>query len=263
MNGAADLEGPPIIRYWELDLLRGVAVTMMIGFHALYDLDYLSGPGLVDVHSGIWRAFALATASIFLLLVGISLTISSARARIRGEENFGRYLRRGGVIFSWGGVITVSTILLLEEGYILFGVLHLIGASIILSPPFTRRPYRALLGGSAAVSAGIFLRQISIDTPWLLWIGLAPRGFYSLDYFPLAPWFGVVLLGISLGGFLYPDGERRFHLPDLSFRTPAKELSILGRNSLAIYLLHQPALIISMEILGVIDLSERITFNIP
>jgi uncharacterized membrane protein len=263
MKGSADLEEVPILRYWELDLLRGVAVTMMIGFHALYDLDYFSGPGLVDVHSGIWRTFALATASIFLLLVGISLTISSARARIRGEESFARHLRRGGAIFSWGVVITVSTIILLEEGYILFGILHLIGASIILSPPFERRPLRALLGGSAAVSAGIFLRQLSVETPCLLWIGLTPSGFYSLDYFPLLPWFGVVLLGISLGGFLYPEGERRFHLPDLSFRTPARELTILGRNSLAIYLLHQPALIISMEILGVIDLAGRIPLNIP
>ena len=250
-------------RYWELDFIRGLAVAMMIGYHALYDLAFFSGPSPVDIRAGIWPLFAVATASIFLLLVGVSLYISSARARIRGEEDLRRYIRRGVVIFSWGVAITVATFLLLREGYVLFGVLHSIGVSIIISRPFVRRPRLALLGGSAAISTGIFLRQLSFDSPWLLWLGLVPPGFYSVDYFPLLPWSGVVLVGIFLGGLLYPDGERRFHLPDLSIRTPARELSFLGRNSLLIYLLHQPVLIISMEILGVIDLAGRMPLNIP
>ena len=47
-------------RYWEVDFLRGIAVFMMISFHALFDLDYFSGTA--DVHSGIWPLFAEATA---------------------------------------------------------------------------------------------------------------------------------------------------------------------------------------------------------
>lgn len=238
-------------------------MTMMIGYHALYDLAFFSGPDLVDVRSGIWPIFAVATASIFLLIAGVSLYISSARARIGGEDDLRRYIRRGVVIFSWGVAITVATFLLMREGYVLFGVLHLIGVSIIIYRPFVRRPLLALLGGSAAISAGIFLCHLSFDSPWLLWLGLVPPGFYSVDYFPLLPWSGVVLVGIFLGGLLYPHGMRRFHLPDISSRTPAKEISLLGRDSLLIYLLHQPILIISMGLLGIIDPGEGLSLPIP
>lgn len=263
MTRAPDMKLPRPVRYWELDLLRGVAVGMMVLYHALYDLDFFSGPDIVDIRSGIWPSFAVATASIFLLLVGVSLSIGSARTRILGGDFLRRSIRRGTVIFSWGVAITAGTFLLLEEGYVLFGVLHSIGLAIIISSPLARRPRLALLGGSAAISAGIYLRQLSFESSWFLWLGLVPHGFYSVDYFPLLPWSGVVLVGIFLGSLLYPQGVRRFPLPDISSRTPARQISSSGRNSLLIYLLHQPVLIISMELFGVIDIAGRVSLPLP
>lgn len=248
-------------RYWELDLLRGIAVGMMVSFHALYDLDFFSGP--VDVHSGIWPSFAKAIATIFLLLVGISPNISSAGARVRGGDSFLRHLRRGAKIFSWGMAITISTILLLGDGFVVFGILHLIGISIILSYPFLRRPLADLVFGSAAISAGLWIRQFTFDSPWLLWLGFVPRHFCSVDYFPLLPWFGVVMVGIFLGTVLYPEGRRRVPLPDISARTPAKQICILGRNSLIIYLVHQPILIMAMQLLGIIEVGKVLCLSMP
>lgn len=248
-------------RYWEVDLLRGIAVFMMISFHALFDLDYFSGTA--DAHYGIWPLFAEATASIFLLLVGTSLTISSSRARTKGEDSFIRYLRRGVRIFSWGMAVTLSTTLLLEEGRVVFGVLHLIGVSIILSYPLLRRSLIAIVIGTAAISAGLWLRQFSFGSPWLLWLGLVPDGFYSVDYFPLLPWFGVVAVGIFLGDVLYPGGARRVALPDISAKAPAKAICSVGRNSLSIYLIHQPILIISMELLGIIEVGNVLALSMP
>jgi len=246
-----------------LDLLRGIAVVMMIAFHTLYDLDYFCSPDLVDVHSGVLPLFAKATASIFLLLVGVCLNISSAKARAGGKDTVVRYLRRGVRIFSWGMVVTLSTILLLGDGFVVYGVLHLIGISIILSYPFLKRSLIALLLGSAAISVGFWLRQFSFDSPWLLWLGLVPRNFYSVDYFPLLPWSGVVLVGIFLGDLLYPEGVRRVSLPDISARNPAKQICLVGRNSLAIYLLHQPILIILMQLLGMIEVGNGLVLPMP
>ena len=250
------------LRYAEVDLLRGIAVLMMIAFHALRDLDFFSGPVPVDVHSGAMPKFAEATASIFLLLVGVSLAISSGRARVRGEDSSRRYLRRGVKIFSWGMAITLSTILLLGEGFVVFGILHLIGLSIMMAPPLLKRPRWALPLGSMAIAAGLMLRTFTIDSFLLLWLGLVPRHFQSVDYFPLLPWFGVVAVGIFLGDLIYPKGGRRFYLPDISKMTPARQILFLGRNSLPIYLLHQPVLIISMELLGVIDIGSRLALQI-
>lgn len=248
-------------RYWEVDFLRGIAVFMMILFHALYDLDYFSG--LVNVHSGIWSLFAKTTASIFLLLVGVSLTISSARARMKGEDSFPRYLRRGARIFCWGMAVTFSTILFLGEGYVVFGILHLIGISIILSYPLRRRSLFNLIIGSAVISAGLLLRHFSFGSPWLLWLGFVPSGFYSVDYFPLLPWFGVVALGIFLGDLFYPEGVRRVQLPDISGRAPARQICLVGRNSFLIYLIHQPILIILMQLLGVIEIENGLALQVP
>ena len=66
-------------RYQEIDLLRGIALVLMILFHTLFDLNFF-GIFPVDLYTGFWRLYAYATVSIFLCLVGISLVISRARA---------------------------------------------------------------------------------------------------------------------------------------------------------------------------------------
>jgi uncharacterized membrane protein len=44
-------------RFWEIDLLRGVAILMMIGYHIHFDLDYFGAYNL-NVQSGFWLYFA-------------------------------------------------------------------------------------------------------------------------------------------------------------------------------------------------------------
>jgi uncharacterized membrane protein len=63
---------------------------------------------------------------------------------------------------------------------------------------------------------------------------------YTVDYFPLFPWFGFMLLGVVVGDCLYCGNKRRFRMPDLSKYVPAKLFSWMGRHSLGIYLIHQP-----------------------
>ena len=123
-------------RFWEIDLLRGMAVVMMVCFHVIYDLNYF---GLHEfyIHSGLWPSVARFIATFFLLLVGVSLHLSYSRNLLRGEVKFSKYLRRGLFIFFWGMVITLTTWLLVEN-FIVFGILHLIGVSVILVYPFLR-----------------------------------------------------------------------------------------------------------------------------
>lgn len=72
-------------------------------------------------------------------------------------------------------------------------------------------------------------------------LGLMAEGFVSSDYFPLAPNLGWFLLGMILGRTLYK--EKRTLFPRVnSGSAPIRFLSWCGRNSLLIYLLHQPIL---------------------
>jgi uncharacterized membrane protein len=239
-------------RYWELDALRGLAITLMVAYHAAYDLTHF-GYYHANVFVGGWRIFGRTSAILFLLLVGCSLAISYARTP-RPTHDWGvwkRYLVRGLKLWGWGMVITAFTWIYTGQPVILFGILHLIGVSTILAYPFlwlgslSRRSHWILLPVSLIlIFLGIRLNAIPIGHPWLMWLGLRPPSLYQMDYFPLLPWLGVVLLGIFTGQVCYPFGQPGFALPDLVNRSGIRQLVWLGRRSLIIYLLHQPVLFI-------------------
>ena len=60
--------------------------------------------------------------------------------------------------------------------------------------------------------------------------GTGSEDFYSLDYVPIFPWFGVVLIGMGLGDLLYRGYRRRFYLPDLCRFFFCKIACILGQK---------------------------------
>jgi len=225
-------------RLWEVDSARGVAILMMVLSNFLLDL-YLFA-GCAGCYSGFWFYFARATAVLFVLLVGVSLTLSFSRLK-KGDPR--KYLKRGVRIFLYGVAITLATWLFFREGTVIFGVLHLIGVSIILAYPLLNRKWLALGLGVIVTVMGFLIENISISNSWLLWLGIKSPGFFSVDYTPLFPWFGVVLIGVFLGNFLFPGGKAIFKENN---SIPVKFLAKLGRHSLFIYLVHQPALIIIM-----------------
>ena len=230
-------------RYWEIDLVRGIAILMMVLFHTLFDLSFFRiFP--VDVYSGFWRYFAFATALLFLLIVGISLTISRARVASTksGYQLALKFVYRGAGIFLLGLLVTLCTWLFLKEGFIVFGILHLIGVSIIISPLFFRFKKSNIILGFLCIVIGFFFTTRT-GPIWLLPLGIHPATFWSMDYEPIFPWFGIVLIGMGLGELLYPEGVRRFTLPQIP-EIFVRPLECMGRHSLIIYLVHQPLIIL-------------------
>lgn len=214
---------------------------MMITYHILFDLNYF-GFTSTDLRSLPLLLFLYPIGTTFLLLVGISLTLSYARVQdvLTTSQLRMKYLKRGLMIFGLGLLITLVTWMYPHDGFIVFGVLHCIGLSILLAYPFVRSSFPALCIGALCVIVGLFLLfTVTVDFPWLLWLGFVPHSFYTLDYFPLLPWFGVVLIGIFLGNTLYKNNTRTFTIPDHSRFIVSRLLCLLGRYSLIIYLVHQ------------------------
>ncbi|MDD1715906.1 MAG: DUF1624 domain-containing protein [Methanolinea sp.] len=235
-------------RFREIDILRGIAVIMMVVFHLAFDLAYF-GIWHENVSTGPWRLLAFLTASLFLFLVGVSLSISGARAiaALSSRAFFAKYLFRGGSLFLLGMGITAVTWFLVPGQAIVFGILHLIGVSVMLAPIFLRFHWGNLAAGFVCIATGMVLSGVE-GPVWLAWLGVHPVAFASLDYTPLFPWFGVVLLGIFSGQCLYPGGIRRFPLPTPSFPLHGAFI-FLGRHSLAIYLLHQPVILLAIALI--------------
>lgn len=245
-------------RFWEIDSLRGIAIIMMVLFHLIFDF-YFFGIYNFDVHSGFLWWFARLTAFLFILLVGVSLSLSYSRTILlknysTDKDLFLKYLKRGLKILAYGLIITIVTWIFLRQGFIIFGILHFIGIAIIIEYPILGRKFTNLILGILFIVSGIYLMQFSFDFYGLLWLGFIPSNFYTLDYFPLLPWLGVVSLGLFIGNTIYENYNRRFKLPDLSKNPLNIILGFLGRHSLFIYFIHQPIIILALYILGYLKL---------
>ncbi len=240
-------------RFWEVDSARGVAILMMVVYHFTYDLDTFGGYG-IESTSGFWAHFADTTAFAFVFLVGVSLAISHSRASRRGRDPFGRYLWRGLKIFGYGMLITLVFWALGLGGMVIFGILHLIGVSIILAYPFRDLGISNVALGILVIAVGLYIgaQNLVIEGPWLAPFGVLPADLLMPDYRPLLPWFGVVLIGLFFGNTVY--GKGKSPLGATESPTVARPLGYLGRHSLFIYLIHQPILIATLAALGIIQL---------
>lgn len=242
-------------RFWDVDVVRGVAIVMVVFYHLVFDLDNFGGYP-IESTAGFWAVFADTSAFLFVFLAGLSLSISRERAGDEEQGLFGKYLGRGLRIIAWGMLITL-VFRIVDFGYVIFGILHLIGLSIILAYPLLKLRYANLVLGLAIIAAGIYLQTQDfvvggaagiLLTP----LGFLPEGLMMPDYRPLLPWFGVVLLGLFFGNAAYLVWRKKS--PPAPVPRAAKPLAFLGRHTLFIYLIHQPVLIATLWALGIIEL---------
>ncbi|SHM29296.1 Uncharacterized membrane protein [Caldanaerovirga acetigignens] len=217
-------------RIVELDSFRGIAVFLMVIFHGIFDLSYYFGLN-IDYSRGFWYYEGKLSALMFIWIAGIS-------------SYFSRNPRQRGIkLFLFSMAITVATYLLDSTNYIRFGILHFLGTSYMLSPCFKKIDSFALvLLALAVLAAGTYFDSLTTQNPYLFPLGITTPYFSSLDYYPLIPYFGVFLLGMAFGRDFYAKGYRIFG----EFRE--NFLSLLGRHSLIIYLIHQPVLLLFLFI---------------
>ena len=228
-------------RYRLLDELRGLDLISMMLYHGMWDVVFLFGvaqkwytgrPGFVWQQSICWT---------FILLSGFCFSLGR------------RPLRRGLTVFGCGWVVTLVTVPFMPEEQIWFGVLTLIGSCMLLMVPLEKLLRHVPVGVGLAASAALFtlLRNVNQGTlgfeDWTLgtvpeglycnlltaYIGFPPPDFFSTDYFSLLPWLFLFLAGHFLRRLLAGPMER----PD-ALRCPP--LCALGRQSLPVYMLHQP-----------------------
>ncbi len=222
-------------RIWELDALRGTLILFVIIAHALYDAVWLYG--ILDWEfPPVYLAITAFGGALFPLMSGISVTLGS------------HSVRRGLTVLTGGMLITAVTLGMYLLNFadssiiIYFGVLHCLGVCMLLWPLFRKLPAKWLcILGTVLTAAGLLLWGRRVNTWLLIPLGLPPYGFASSDYFPLLPHLGIFLLGAFAGKTLYAEKKTRF--PQVNDRIPPlRFLCFCGRNSLLVYLIHQPVL---------------------
>lgn len=222
----------------ELDLLRTIAILCMVVFHGGYDLAVFYDWD-IPVFGPAWTLFARATASLFLLLVGISFAISASHKETI-THLWKRQHNRFWMLAGSAALVSIATYLADPGTFVRFGILHLIALSMLILPLIRFLKEWAIFLGAAIAIAGQWTIQTSTLQPLSMIMGFAPIGFMTVDYFPLLPWLGVILIGYGLRYLLYVrlTGWR----PVLFDRIPTT-ITWPGRHSLMIYLVHQPVLL--------------------
>ena len=244
-------------RIYFLDELRGFAILCMIIHHAFLDVGDVLGltwgyrifDALCTVQPAFW--------AMFIIISGICSRLSR------------NTIKRGFVVLGAGLIITLFTAVIMPLiGFtgceIYFGILHSLGSCMIITgilmPVISKINYK--LG--AVISAFLFIFTYGINTgtmlftliklpaSWYQYDFLAPLGVYSknfesADYFSIIPWLFLFLFGAFIGKL-----AKNENLPKFMYKQRSKFLCTVGKNSLWVYILHQPAIYLIMLIIAFI-----------
>ncbi len=220
-------------RIWELDFFRGIALIFMVYFHLVYDMKEFFGYN-VSYHGNLNYYIGKISAILFMLISGISTSLSRNSAK-RGLKVLGAAL-----------VITLASFIYNKDYIIVFGILHFLGLSMVLSALTGKlNKYLLLASGAAVILLGYILPLDKASTNWFMMFGFRNQAFQSSDYYPLIPWYGVFLTGMSLGKLLYAKKQ--------SLIKPFKGhkmIGFAGMYTLPVYFIHQPALLLALTLIS-------------
>lgn len=233
------------VRIAEVDAVRGLAVGLMVLYHAVF-LSRMMVVLPLDPFAVGWLVVARLASTTFLLLVGVSLVLSFQRS---SRHWWRRVAVRAGILYFWASIISLVTSLTIPEYPVYFGVLHLIALSMVLSIGVVNRPVRAVFAAVVSIFLGSFLREPIWQAGTALLpaqvaraVGILPPGTQTVDYWPLLPWVGVVFLGVALGNYLFLNGKPKYHNHWVFETKATKKLAIIGKHALLVYLVHVPLL---------------------
>lgn len=229
-------------RYYLLDSLRGISIISMIAFHLCYDLFMIYGINTNWYFYPITAVWERSICVVFILVSGMCLNFS------------GNGIKRGILLNLAGFAVTCVTVIAEPNQAVWFGVLNLIGCSMMIVSVLSDnlKKFRPLSG--ALIS--FLLYAVSYDVPkgyvglfgldivklpdflysckCLAFLGFPSSDFFSTDFFPLIPWIFLFAAGFYLWNFIVEKNLTKY------FELKIPVLDKIGRYSLWIYLAHQP-----------------------
>lgn len=229
-----------------LDGIRGIVLISMVAYHFSWNMVYLYGARWMWYRSTAAYIWQQSICWTFILLSGFCWSMGR------------NHLKRGLMVFGGGVLVTVVTLLVMPQNRVVFGVLTLIGSAMLLMIPFEKigKHIAAEIGAGGSFALFLLFRNINegylgfehvnlvkLPEGWYrnlltTYLGMPAMDFYSTDYFSLLPWFFLFVTGY----FLYRVCEKYGILQWKVLEKKIPFVDFFGKNSLLVYLLHQPVL---------------------
>lgn len=232
-------------RYHLIDTLRGFALINMFVYHTLWSMANIFHYKISWFPSFYTYLWQQSGASLFIILSGFCWALSK------------KHLKRSLVVLSCALIIFICTYFFSKSSVITFGILSFIGSAMLIMLPLAKILRFIPPVAGFIISLGLFFATKNIihgsigigswqytlppdlyANNFTAYLGLPPQGFHSADYFPLLPW----IFMYTAGYFIYYCVQK-FISKNNIFKFNCKQLSFLGRHSLAAYIIHQPVII--------------------
>lgn len=229
-------------RLHTLDTIRGIALISMILFHTAWDLSYIYNVRILQsmgIYSYIWQQSICIT---FIFLSGFCFNLGK------------KHLKRGALVFLSGVLVSAVTFIFMRENLVLFGVLTLIGSAMLIFSILEKFLIKLnpLIFFILNILLFLFAKDVNegylgfygikiLNLPDFLYrnhftsfLGFPSLDFVSTDYFSIFPWLFLFGAGFFLSLCFKKKNipiKKGINIPIINF---------IGRNSLLIYLIHQP-----------------------
>ena len=250
-----------------INKFRGIAFILMFIYHififlkVLTKYNYLNNPFL--------NFIGIISRNIFIILVGISLYLSFVNSKNITEYKK-KQLLRSIKIYSIAIYITILTYFIINNYYIVFGVLHFISLSIFILHPFIN---------NIPILLFIFIICILLSNSNYT-IPTNPNSFSNyingiigfniykttIDSFPLIKWIPNIIIGIFIGYFIYyfhkqinknnKNNKKNKNTKKIKQKINIIQkiinnedlLSFIGKNTLLLYIIHIPIIYIIIKL---------------
>lgn len=222
-----------------IDILRWSAIVLMVLFHLNYSLVHIFDSEILNFSESFWFFLGKISALSFIFLAGFSYFLAEQKY---GKSVKQRYFRYVCILGFLALCISFFTYFLFPKEFIAFGILHFFALSFLLLPYFTRLWYWLIPLAGVIIIYGIYFLPV-VEAAFFFPLGFRNTEFFSADYYPLFPYFGVLLLGYVGAFFSSQYGFLKYLSLSRKMYFWERGLIYLGKRSLLVYLIHQPIII--------------------
>lgn len=228
------------MRYLFIDNLRGIAFLLMVIHHIFYFKDVSNGFATSYATNIFVESSGTIARTLFVFLVGLSLSIQDNKT----NKSIKKKIKRSSEIFINALIISFITYMFYPTMFVRFGILHFISLASILGYYFIDKKKLTLI----FILFFYFCKPPSFNNSFIDTIIGSKINYNMMDYFPLFPWFSVILFGLYIG-----------QTTDLSKIEKKLDqinnniLTKIGQNCLNLYTAHVVLLIIIYNIKNIIN----------